>query len=289
LHEAVSISAHHQDAPQITAVLLAAFPKAACIATDEGLLPVHLAAMSGFCAGLRTIMAYDFDTIYSKELTELMLPLDFAVDGLRSEYGESYDSENILSVVQQQNIPEKMSSTNLKSNFPSCIEILLMSSLNKSPVLAPRDEIFLPLHGTVVSCPLLRTWKTLFDIYGQEHQADLDVNGQNPLHYFCARAFDDELDITLLKDVFMRWPEWFEQQDKNGLLPLHLALLDSRRPFHLIDSILGCKPSTISIMVAPWSKRLLLRGLLPFQLAAISDYSIDVIYILLRTDPATIK
>lgn len=289
MHEAVSVSAHHQDAPQITAVLLAAFPIAACIATDEGLLPIHLAAMTGFSAGLRTIMAYDFNTIYSKESTELMLPLDFAVDGFRSEYGESDDTDNILSVVQQQNVPEKSSSTNLKSNFTACIEILLMSSLNKSPVLAPRDELFLPLHGVVVSCPLLRTWKTLFDVYGQEHQGDVDRNGQNPLHYYCSRPLDDETDIILLKDVFIKWPEWFTQRDGNGFLPLHLALLDSRRSFQLIYTILGCKPPTINMNVASWSKKFLLQGLLPFQLAAISNYSINVIYHLLRTDPATIK
>jgi hypothetical protein len=290
LHEAVSISAHHQDAPQITAVLLAAFPEAVYVTTDEGLLPIHLAAMSGFSAGLRTIMAHGFDTIYRKEMTEFMLPLDFAVDGFRSEFGGSDDSDNVLSVVQQQSIHEKTSSTNLKSNFTACIEILLMSSLHNAPILAPRDEIFLPLHGTVISQPLLRTWRTIFDTYGTDHQADIDANGQNPLHCFCSsRSFDDVLDTMLLKDVFIRWPSWFEQKDKNGFLPLHLALLDSRCSFYFIEAIFNCKPVTGNMEVARWSKRLLLRGLLPFQLAAVSNCSVDVVYSLLRSDPMGVR
>ena len=43
---------------------------------------MHLAALSGFEIGLRTLLASEFSTIYSRDKLEDMLPLDIAVQKL---------------------------------------------------------------------------------------------------------------------------------------------------------------------------------------------------------------
>jgi hypothetical protein len=122
LHEALSSAAHLPDAPQIAAVLINAFPSAIKITNDEGLLPLHLTAMSGFSAGIRTLFAYGFRTIYARENTEEMLPIDFAVDGYKNSSEEAKESRRD-SYVEGNDV----ALTEKEAEFRRCIDIFLMS------------------------------------------------------------------------------------------------------------------------------------------------------------------
>jgi len=290
LHEAVSSGADKQDAPQITAMILSAFPEAVHVMTDEGLLPIHLAAMSGFSAGLRTIFAYNHETVYSRESTEMMLPLDFAVDGLNSKKGDAPDAY-LLSVAHQQPSSSQQE-TDLK-NFESCIEMLLASCLYNRPVLSPRDESsgisFLPLHGALAAHPLQRTWKCLISLYGKDHITDIDEFGRNIAHYLCSKMTeDDEHSFSMLKEIQAE-SDLFAQADECGFLPLHLCLLNKKSPsFELVKAVVGCYPSAVTVEVQGKSFEVQgksYRGFLPFQVAATSGCDENVITYLLQNHP----
>ena len=107
------------DAPQIAAALVNAFPSAIKITNDEGLLPLHLAAMSGFSAGIRTIFAYGFNTIYARENTEEMLPIDFAVYGYKTSFEEAHQN----CYEEEKNVTH----TEKEMEYRRCIDIFLMS------------------------------------------------------------------------------------------------------------------------------------------------------------------
>jgi len=287
LHEAVSSGADKQDAPQITAMILSAFPEAVNVTTDEGLLPIHLAAMSGFSAGLRTIFAYNFETVYSRESTEMMLPLDFAVDGLNSKKGDAQDAY-LLSVAHQQ--PSSSQQEIGLKNFESCIEMLLASCLYNRPVLSPRDESsgisFLPLHGALAAHPLQRTWNCLISLYGKDHITDIDEFGRNIAHYLCSKITeDDHHSFSMLKEIRAE-SGLFAQADECGFLPLHLCLLNKQSPsYELVKAVVECYPSAVTVEVQGKSY----RGFLPFQVAATSGCDESVITYLLQNHPIGVQ
>jgi len=289
LHEAVSSGADKQDAPQITAMILSSFPEAVNVTTDEGLLPIHLAAMSGFSAGLRTIFAYKFETMYSRESTEMMLPLDFAVDGLNSEKGDA-PHEELLSVAHQQ--PSSSQQKVDLNSFESCIEILLASTFYNRPVLLPRDESsmgipFLPLHGALAARPLQRTWKCLVSLYAKDHIKDIDEFGRNIAHYICSKIIEyDEHCLSMLKEIHQTEPSLFAQADESGFIPLHLCLLNKKSPpYELVKAVVNCYPSALTVEV----HGKVYRGFLPFQVAAISGCDENVIMYLLRNHPMGVQ
>lgn len=321
LHDAVSSASYNDDAPQITAVLLGAFPDAVNITTDEGLLPIHMAAMTGFAAGIRTLFAYNFESIYEQESTEMMLPLDFAVDGLTIEMEGERQTEASLSLNRafpfmastsgssSQNFSdgaisgheflsvvrclrdEADNKENLRTRFRATIELLLMSALYERPILSPRgqkqgDHEFLPLHGAVASRPLHRTWKGLISLYGKDHASKIDKQGQTPMHFLAATATgDDETNIAMIRDLYSVNCDAPSLFDGNGFLPLHLALMDKSSSFELIETIVGCYGAAVTVDVPSFTKNRELRGFLPFQIAASTDSHLDIIYFLLRNHP----
>jgi len=285
LHDAVSTPARHQDSPQITATLLSTFPKAVLVTTDEGLLPIHYAAMSGFATGLRTIFGYNFETIYSRESTEMMLPLDFAVDGLK---GDAEDSE-LLSIAHQQPLSAQQES-DLKSNFELCTEVLLISTLHNRPILKPRDVadkscLFLPLHGAVVAYPILqRTWKNIIARYGKNHINDVDEYGCNVAHLLCSKVMEDvEHNVSMLQDIHKIEPTLFSKTDQSGLLPLHQFLLKRKSP--TFDSVKAVVQFNLNALITEVRGKSNYHGFLPFQVAAVSGCDENVILYLLKQHP----
>jgi len=295
LHDVVSTTAHHQDALQITATLLSTFPEAVLVTTDEGLLPIHLAAMSGFASGLRTLFAYNFETIFSKEPTEMMLPLDFAVDGLQPKEGDTLDTE-FLSLAHQQPVSSQ-EETDLKSNFELCTEILLISTLYKRPVLKPRCRennkfLFLPLHGAVVAqSQQKRTWNRLLALYGKQHIKDIDDHGRNIAHILCSKLTEDaertDHNLSMLKEIHQIEPSLFFRADNSDFLPLHHCLMSKPPPsYDIVKVVVEFNHSALTTEI---NRVTAYKEFLPFQLAAVFGCDEDVIQFLLRNHPVGVQ
>ena len=309
LHDALSYGAHHKDITQIITTVLIAFPRAIKITTDEGILPVHLAAMNGCHAGLRTIFAYDFSTMFIRENTELMLPLDFAVDGYRGEIEKeelsdtnqsetnTYNndlSDQLLSVARQQN-PDETKLTISGFDFLICIEMLLMSSYYNQLCTSPREGghdslSFLPLHSVIMACPLFRTWRTLLSVYGDHHCLDVDSLGQTAVHCLCSISsqYIDEADhVHMIQDMHKLSPSAASKYDYQGFVPLHLALM-SKQSSEVVKAVLSCNLSAVGLEVKSYSKSWCCN-FFPFQIASVVDMELDTIYSLLRNNPVAVQ
>lgn len=282
LHSAVSTGARHADAPQITATLLQTFGDADQIATDEGLLPIHLAAMSGFTAGIRTLLSATFESIQKRELTEFMLPLDFAVDGLSEEHSSSI-ADNAEESSNQDVLMKEVSSHDLNKNHKSSVELLLSSMFYNRLISAPRqagsDHPFLPLHGAAVSCPTVDSWRTILSLYGHDHALDLDSNGCTVAHMLCSQ--DRDAMLQQIEVLEMVKQETFFMVDKQGFLPLHRALTNKNVSLDFIEAVLR-KHSAIADEVQLNNQNQFAK-LLPVQLAACHNCDLDVIFELYKT------
>ena len=271
-------------------MLINVLPSAIRITNDEGLLPLHLAAMSGFSAGIRTIFAYGFRTIYARENTEEMLPLDFAIEGYNSA------AEEANGTLQCDRRPNEQGSdnralTDKEKEFRHCIDIFLMSALYDRPVFthAARNEqrgmTFLPIHGAAASHPCSQSWKRILSMYGREYASDVDVRGRTALHVLVTSTpWYLEVVMEMIQNINDLEPTSTTTFDDSGLLPLHAALTN-HAPYHVVEQLLLCNWSTISMEVDEDCDNLELRGMLPFQLAAACGCGVDVLDLLLRAHP----
>jgi hypothetical protein len=226
--------------------------------------------MSGSTHGLRTILGFGLSSIFARENTEEMLALDFAVDGLLGVMEE--EEEDLLQL----------------DHFQQCVRILLMSALYNQPVLNPvRDENFqfLPLHGAAVAQPCRRSWTHLISTYGHDYGGITDASGKTPLHTLLSSIlFQDDLVTQAVLSISDMHPTCLTHFDDNGFIPLHTALAN-RMPLSVIQSLVQCNGSSISIPVSNDCPDISLRRMFPFQLAASSGSEEDVIYLLLRSAP----
>ena len=297
LHEALSTAADKPDAPQISVVLLEAFPDAVNATTDEGLLPIHLAAMSGFSSGLRTLFAYNFKTIECRECTELMLPIDFAVDGYNSEEVQESNvlssNRELLSVAHLPSVSRE-NAEDKKSNFISCIEILLSSAFYGRPILNPRNPErneypFLPLHGAVTARPLLPTWKTLLSIYSKDHISDEDKLGRTIAHALCVgKSFDEAVEIEMAKDMHRHDSDLFSLLDNYGFLPLHLCLLNENTTFDFIRTLMEFNRGSVDVEING-SFESQYTGFTAYQVAAASNCDLSIIFFLMTRNPTLVN
>ena len=274
LHEALITGAHHQDAPQIIATLASAFPNSIKLTNDEGLLPIHLAAMSGSSHGIRTILGFGLSTVFARENTEEMLALDFAIDGLLSTLDED-DTDQIQAGL-----------------FRQCISILLMSALYKQPVLSPigNEHLpFLPIHGAAAAQPCRRSWLHLISAFGQDYGSALDRDGKTPLHTLVSSTlFQDDLVTQAISYFSEMHPTCLTCYDHNGFIPLHMALIH-KMPLSVIQSLVKCPGSSVSTHVRENCSEQSYQGLFPFQLAAAIGADEDCIYLLLRSSPDLVR
>lgn len=234
-------------------------------------MPIHLAAMSGSSCGIRTILGFGLSTIFARENTEEMLPLDFAVDGFMSVV----DDGNEEHYYQQ-------------GSFRQCINILLMSAFYKRPVLSPEDSHhtpFLPIHGTAAAQPCKRSWTQLMSMYGEEYGGVLDPNGQTALHTLMSSTlFQEDLVADAVSSMNSMHPSCITHFDLTGFIPLHAALMN-QMPYHVVQHLVRCNGSSVSIPVSKDCARASFRGLFPFQLASACGCDVDVIHFLLRSAP----
>mmetsp|Transcript_13723 Transcript_13723/g.28098 ORF Transcript_13723/g.28098 Transcript_13723/m.28098 type:complete len:866 (+) Transcript_13723:275-2872(+) len=306
LHHAVSSAAHNKDAPQITALLLNTFPAGVKISNDEGLLPLHLASMHGFSAGIRTIFSYGFSTITAREKKQSMIPLDFAVRGYYDITGMdiSDDTDNEGNDVQvdttsvfinrhraNRNTNSELSvgsgpTTSQDTEFWACINTLLASAVYDRPMLPSGNRrIFLPLHGAVALQPRRSTWKCIWDMYGLEHANDADVRGQTALHVLAAsKIIKPSVAAEMVSDIHVLDIDAAACFDDNGLIPLHTALI-SKAPYAVVKALLECNEGSVTMEVDSDSVHVQYRKMLPYQLAAASDCSVEVIDLLMRAHP----
>lgn len=290
LHEAVSSAAHLSDAPQIAAALINAFPSAIKITNDEGLLPLHLAAMSGFSAGIRTIFAYGFSTIYARENTEEMLPLDFAIDGYKTSSEEANETVQDRRIMDPNEQGNDAVLTEKEMEFRQCIDTFLMSALYDRPVFTParsdqRGMTFLPIHGAAASQPCSQSWKQIVSMYGKVYASDVDVRGRTALHVLVtSKLYRLEVVIEMIMDIDELDPTSATTFDDSGLIPLHASLI-YLAPYHVVERLLVCNWSAISIEVDEDCDNAEFRGMLPFQLAAACGCSFDIVNLLLRAHP----
>ncbi len=278
LHSAVSTGARHPDAPQITTMLLQTFEEATHVTTDEGLLPIHLASMSGFTAGIRTLLSAKFDIISSRENTEMMLPLDFAVDGFREE-----NSIDGTPSSQKYETTDDSSSFNQNKNYKSSIELILACTLYDRMITIPHnagdDYPFLPLHGAVKARPTLESWKAISLLY-KNHAMDIDVNGYTATHVLCSLESDDvEKDLRMLETLHQ---DTFLINDNDGLIPLHRALLNTNVSFNFVEAIINRQNCAITEEVKSKGGTSALDKLLPVQLAALHKCDLDIIFELFK-------
>lgn len=261
MHIAVSSGARHPDAPQITTSILQAFVHSTKIETDEGLLAIHLASISGFTAGIRTLLAMSTDTVSVRESTELKLPLDFAVDSYMEE------KENLMN--------DEMNSPKMQ-NYKNSIDLILSSILYNRFISNPHESgnyPFLPLHGAAIARPTLDTWQNMMGLY-ENHQLDVDSNGYTVTHILCmldTDRLDQQSDV-----IAMMNDETFTMRDNEGFLPLHRSLQCTSVPLTFINSIVTRNHTTITEKVKP-SKESPFNELLPIQIASLYC-NLDVIY-----------
>jgi hypothetical protein len=222
--------------------------------------------MFGQPSGLRTILGFGLSTIFARENTEDMLALDFAIDGLLSVSDED----------------------NAHPNFNECINILLMSAFYNQPVLLPeRDESlpFLPIHGAAAAQPCGRSWMQLISMFGEQYGGALDASGKTPLHTLLSSTmFQDDLVMHAISCISDMHPTCLTHCDNSGFTPLHTALCNSM-PFDVVQHLVQCNGSSVSIPVKEDCPDLVFREMFPFQLAASSGADEDCIYLLLRSSP----
>lgn len=238
------------------------------LTTDEGLLPMHLAAISGTSAGIRTLLGFGLSTIFARENTEAMLPLDFAVDGFMGVMND--DDDNML-----------------QNEFRQCIDILLMSALYDRPILGEGDDDtpFLPIHGTASAQPCERAWKQLMVMYGEEYGGAIDPNGKTALHtLMSSMLFQEDLVADAISSINSAHPFCLSHVDNSGFAPLHTALVN-KMPYIVVEKLVECNGASVSVPVSEDVINVSLQGMLPFQLAASSGCEVDVIYFLLRSAP----
>lgn len=233
---------------------------------------MHLAAMSGTAHGIRTLLGFGLSTIFARESTEDMLPLDFAIDGL-------------LGTIEEE---EDMRDNALLDLFQQCMKILLSSAFYNQPVLHPeRDEKFpfLPIHGAAAAQPCRRSWIYLMSTFGAQYGGEIDASGRTPLHTLMSSTlFQDDLVTQATKSIGGMHPTCLTHFDNSGFIPLHNALMN-KMPFSVIQCLVQCNGSSVSIPVSDNCPEIPLREMLPFQLAASSEADENVIYLLLRSAP----
>lgn len=276
LHNAVSTGARHADSPQITANLMQTFEGANHISTDEGLLPIHLASMSGFVAGIRTLLSYSFEVISIRESTEMMLPLDFAVDGLNDENNRK-DSNFTSNQQIDQNVG--LNHERINKNYEAAIELLLSSMLYNRLISSPRNTNaqypFLPIHAAAVACPNHESWKTIMSLYGEQHSLDVDSNGRTATHIFCSQEIEDIPEHLEVLNMFK--PETFYIVDYNGFLPIHRAVTKKKVSQNFIEAILKKNHDAIAQKVQS-NEPSQFENFLPVHLAAAHDCKLDIIF-----------
>jgi len=239
--------------------------------------------MSGFSAGFRTIFAYGFSTIYARENTEEMLPLDFAVDGFKMAYEEH---------LTEQSEASDAAMTRKENEFRQCINIFLMSALYDRSVfmptrIDPQGSTFLPTHGAAAALPCHESWQQIISMYGRDYASVVDVRGRTALHVLVTSPISQfflPIVTNMIVDINELDSKVSTTYDDSGLVPLHTALVYSA-PYPVIEYLLKCNGSTISMEVNGDCDNVQFRGMLPFQLAAACNCSIDIVHLLLRAHP----
>jgi len=280
LHDAVSEGAHHPDTPQIITILLNGFKSAVFVVTDEGFLPIHFAASSGFSAALRTLLSAEFRTIFIRDKLENLLPLDISVHELSETTEEAYEQAS-----QDGELNKR------RDQIVSCIEILLSSMLYNRLISSPRDigngdYPFLPLHGAIHACPLLKTWRALFPFYREEHSLDIDELGRNIAHKICSREIHNtQTDVSILQDLGL---DLFLQRDHFGFIPLHLSLQNRNVPIEFVKAVAECNKSSLCQDVRPIHTNKYSR-FLPLLIASNSQCDLDILFFLLKSHPTLVQ
>lgn len=243
--------------------MLQKFSQGIHITNDEGLLPIHLAAMSGFNSGIRTILSLDFKSIAKRESTELMLPLDFAIQSFQEE-----DSSNL-----------------------DTIELLLSSAVYGRVIPRPRKAgekyPFLPLHGAAMLRPSNQSWRELLTIYNG-HIMDRDLKGRSVAHILCIPCESEEVDVSIdIEMLGLVDRQTLKICDHDGFLPLHRALANPEVSVALVKKVLSLHNGAISHAVGPHN--LLHCGMLPLQIAALYKCNNDVIFELAKRTTASLS
>mmetsp|Transcript_8032 Transcript_8032/g.18155 ORF Transcript_8032/g.18155 Transcript_8032/m.18155 type:complete len:268 (+) Transcript_8032:241-1044(+) len=255
--------------------------------------------MSGFSAGIRTIFAYGFSTVYARENTEEMLPLDFAIEGYKIAVEDAKEARRNMVMLNDDTAEEQEEAsgsidaatpepTEKEMEFRQCIDIFLMSALYDRPVFTPASMTFLPIHGAAAAQPCSSSWNQIKSMYGWDYASDVDVRGRTALHVLVTSTdrplFHLNVVTEMILDINELDPTSATAFDDSGLIPLHAALTHSA-PYHAIEHLLICNWSTISMEVDEDCDNVEFRGMLPFQLAAACDCSIDIVNLLLRAHP----
>lgn len=293
LHDAVSIASKHPDTPQTIQALLHAFKKSVFVTNDERLLPIHLAATSGFVVGIRTLLASEFSSVYRKEELEDMLPLDLAVVQLQEYLNEEEQEDGEDNDMEDEEFLDSNNSESDKNAIINCIEILLSSMTYNRLISEPRSisykedgKPFLPLHSAVDAKPQQQTFDTLYELYKEEHSQDVDLLGRNIAHRLCSREIEHlENDIAIANKL----PEsLFIAHDDFGFIPLHLALQNRNVPLQFIEAISERHTSSLSKEVLPVTNNFL-ASFLPVHVAAASSCSIDVLMYVTTSYPSSLN
>lgn len=293
LHDAVSIASKHPDTPQTIQALLHAFKNSVFVTNDERLLPIHLAATSGFVVGIRTLLASEFSSVYRKEELEDMLPLDLAVVQLQEYLNEEEREDGEDNDMEDEEFLDSNNTESDKNAIINCIEILLSSMTYNRLISEPRSisykedgKPFLPLHSAVDAKPQQQTFHTLYELYKEEHSQDVDLLGRNIAHRLCSRGIQNlENDIAIANKL----PEGlFIAHDDFGFIPLHLALQNRNVPLQFIEAISERHTSSLSKEVLPVTNNLF-ASFLPVHVAAASSCSIDVLMYVTTSYPSSLN
>ena len=214
--------------------------------------------MSGFTAGVRTILSANYESIFKREINALMdesmLPLDFAIDSQQDGDSNNFDT----------------------------IELLLSSAFHGRVIPRPRQAgknyPFLPLHGAAKSRPNMKSWHALLNMYSA-HALDLDETGRTIAHILCIHNenndFYETKELQMLEKVDRKA---FKVYDKDGFLPLHRALSNQNVSVDFMQKVISLDNNALSCEVKSAHGESDFEMMLPLHVAAHYSCDLNVIF-----------
>ena len=148
-----------------------------------------------------------------------------------------------------------------------------------------KQRTFIPLHAATEISSSLPIFERILQKYTKQ-VSQLDQFGMLPLHIAaCQAQHHNQTGVSIVYQLLKHYPDAAFIRDSLGRLPLHLALMKGAT----LDVVAALINVNKSSGFSPCNTKDEYRNSTPLFMAITCDCSIDVIYLLLKGDPAAIK
>lgn len=284
LHVAIGYGAHER----VLVRLIQNGPKAAQIADNHGLLPLHYVAAFG---GTPWTVAEELIRIYPGSLCVQTADGDTPLHLLMSNAHKFLKKDQFLD-----------------RNTTKLAELLLGRSKKKSPLLVPNNESLNPLHAAAIFDTPVQLTRILMDSKaGSAASAQTTSFGATALHLAVAssRVADSLANVEALvtrkacrikdghkrtplvvavqnkktskkvvKTLLNEYPESAKKKFTKGQLPIHLSVQSSRAKYSVVRALIKAYPDGV--------KALTKQGNTPLHEACASGAPVEVIELLVK-------